>query len=206
MRKGLATDVRLFPRGISVDVHCGVVTLMGRVSHAAERWVAAEVADLVTGVRAIANEIEVHAPQADERSDIDVTQQVAIALKSNGGPSGSHVVGYVSGGWVTLQGEVCCEDARKVAEAAVRSVSGIRGIVNSLAIVAHPKTGHPDTGLTYTRCLSCLAGERVHVEVQQGHATRTGTVRTDLSRNDVACATWTGPGILRVDNRLIVRS
>ena len=59
VEKELEWDPRFDARDIGVAVKAGVVTLSGEVRSYAERWAAQGAAQLVSGVKAIANEIEV---------------------------------------------------------------------------------------------------------------------------------------------------
>ena len=54
----LQWDPSVDETGIGVNVKDGVVTLIGHVAHYADRYTAEEIAKRVSGVRAIANEIE----------------------------------------------------------------------------------------------------------------------------------------------------
>ena len=55
----LQWDPGLDERGIGVSVNNGVVTLTGEVASCDDRWTAEEIAACVSGVRGVANEIEV---------------------------------------------------------------------------------------------------------------------------------------------------
>ena len=52
-------DPSLDERGIGVTVNRGVVTLTGEVASHDDRWTAQEIAACVSGVRGVANEIQI---------------------------------------------------------------------------------------------------------------------------------------------------
>lgn len=68
---------------IAVIVSGGVVTLTGEVTHLTGRWAAENIAKRVSGVRAIANEIQVKLPLSGIRSDTDIAEAAANAPRWN---------------------------------------------------------------------------------------------------------------------------
>src|SRR5689334_18207112 len=63
----LKWDARVQPNEIGVSVKDGVVTLTGYVDTYLKKWDAEEAAKRVRGVKAVANDIEVHLPGFGER-------------------------------------------------------------------------------------------------------------------------------------------
>ena len=68
----LQWDPSVDNKRIGVIVDDGVVTLTGEVSHFAGKWAAEDITKRVSGVRAIANEIQVKIPLSGVRSDTDI--------------------------------------------------------------------------------------------------------------------------------------
>ena len=66
----LKWDARLQPNEIGVIVKNGIVTLTGWVDSYLKKWTAEDVAHRVSGVKAVANDIEVKL--ASERTDPDI--------------------------------------------------------------------------------------------------------------------------------------
>ena len=64
----LQWDPSIDDRKIGVIVHDGIVTLTGEVCHFYGKWAAEDITQRVSGVRAIANEIQVRIPAAGARS------------------------------------------------------------------------------------------------------------------------------------------
>ena len=86
IRDDVETELRWDPSvdgTIGVIVHDGVVTLTGEAKHYAGRWAAEDATKRVKGVRAIANEIQVKMPVAGMRSDTDIAEAAANALRWN---------------------------------------------------------------------------------------------------------------------------
>ena len=127
-------DPSLNEGGIGVAVKDGVVTLFGEVAHFGDRWTAEEIAKRVSGVRAIANEIEVKIPASGERSDSDIANAAATALKWNVSLAACEIQAVVRHGWIALTGQVQYGYQRITAENAVRSLMGVKGISNEIVI------------------------------------------------------------------------
>ena len=73
----------LNPSAIGVAVKDGIVTLTGKVSNLAQKYAAARAAIRVSGVRAVANEMEVALLPADIRTDEDIARSAVNALAWN---------------------------------------------------------------------------------------------------------------------------
>ena len=69
--------------GIGVAVRDSIVTLSGTVDSYGEKLSAESAALRVSGVKAVANEIRVKLPSTSERSDEDIAEAAANALKLN---------------------------------------------------------------------------------------------------------------------------
>jgi osmotically-inducible protein OsmY len=113
-----------------VAVKDGVVTLSGRVPSYAEKMAAAR----VTGVKAVANELEVGVSPAEERTDEDIARAVANALTWNTAIPADKVKAQVSRGWVTLEGTVEWYYQKEAAERAVRPIRGVKGVTNNIVV------------------------------------------------------------------------
>ena len=108
----------------------GVVTLSGRVPSYAEKMAAAR----VTGVKAVANELEVGVSPAEERTDEDIARAVANALTWNTAIPADKVKAQVSRGWVTLEGTVEWYYQKEAAERAVRPIRGVKGVTKNIVV------------------------------------------------------------------------
>src|SRR3954451_20922986 len=77
----LKWDARVQPTEIGVAVKDGIVTLTGWVDSYTKRWAAEEAALRVRGVKAVANDIEVRLPSAQQRTDADIAAAALRALE-----------------------------------------------------------------------------------------------------------------------------
>ena len=78
--KELEYDSKIDAARIGVAAKGGVITLTGQVPSYAERVAAEEAARRVKGVRAIAQEIEVHLPSERHQSDTDIAERALRIL------------------------------------------------------------------------------------------------------------------------------
>lgn len=191
---------------IGVAVNKGVVTLNGHVGSYAEKLAAEKAVKRVKGVRAIAQEMDVRFPSDKKTADDDIAARAANILAwSAVVPPGSVKV-KVQDGWVGLSGEVEWQYQRSAAEAEIRRLSGVAGVVNSIAI--KPRVVASDVKRKIEGALRRHAeleaqGIRVLVE-EGGHVALEGHVHDWRQREAARRAAWSAPGVTRVDDHLLV--
>lgn len=191
---------------IGVAVNKGVVTLSGHVGSYAEKLAAEKAVKRVKGVRAIAQEMDVRFPSDKKTADDDIAARAANILAwSAVVPPGSVKV-KVQDGWVGLSGEVEWQYQRSAAEAEIRRLSGVAGVVNSIAI--KPRVVASDVKRKIEGALRRHAeleaqGIRVLVE-EGGHVALEGHVHDWRQREAARRAAWSAPGVTRVDDHLLV--
>jgi hypothetical protein len=77
----LLWDPTVTDSAIVVSVSDGIVTLSGTVPHYAEKYAAERATQRVEGVKAIAEEMEVHIVGAYDRKDSEIAEAVVNSLK-----------------------------------------------------------------------------------------------------------------------------
>jgi osmotically-inducible protein OsmY len=119
---------------VGVEVKDGIVTLAGHVDTYAEKWDAERAAQRVSGVKAIAVEMDVKLCGTNQRDDADIARSTAnVLLWTTSVPSDSVKV-KVEDGWLTLSGEVEWEYQRQSAANGVRYLMGVTGISDQIVI------------------------------------------------------------------------
>ena len=118
---------------VGVSVCHGVVTLRGRVRNRREVWLAERVTHSIPGVRGVANELEVDAPNAVETNS-KIAEAALNALTWYRVVAPGTVKVIVADGYVTLTGVVADPQQRGAAERTIRSLRGVRGVWNALRI------------------------------------------------------------------------
>ena len=191
---------------IGVIARDGVVTLTGQVDSYAKRWSAMKAAERVKGVTAIADEIVVHLPMSDKRTDIDVAHAVANALRWDVQVPADDIKARVEEGWVFLDGEVEWGFQRTAAERAVRYLLGVRGVSNNVTI--SKKAWAPEVKQRIESALKRTAetdASHISVTALDGSVTLRGSVHSWSAREDAERAAWSAPGVASVKDELVVQ-
>lgn len=196
----LLWDSRVEAAGIGVSVENGIVMLSGSVKSYAEKVAAKDAAHYVAGVLDVANEIEVIPASGKLRSDTDIAAAIRHTLEWDVLVPEERIQSTVSKGWVTLEGNVNTWQQRTDAERAIRHLYGVRGVTNLIAV--EPET--VDSSTIHAAIEEALErrakreAKRIHIEVNGGIATLTGTVATPEERRAIAGAASQTPGVMSV--------
>jgi osmotically-inducible protein OsmY len=190
---------------IAVAVKNGVVALTGYVPTYLQKYQAEQAAKRVTGVVGVANDIEVRIPSVDERPDPDIARDAVAALKNSLPLSWDRIKPVVKTGWVTLEGEVEWNYQRHVAENAVRSIKGVKGITNSVKLVptAKPMEIKKKIEDAFRRNAE-IDADRIQVEAHGSEVVLKGSVRSWAERQEAERAAWAAPGVTKVEDRITV--
>ncbi len=166
-----------------------------------------EAAKDVAGVRALANDIEVKLGAASQRPDQEIAEAAANALRANVSVPPSSVKAIVNDGWITLDGKVTQWYQKKAAEDAVRSLWGVKGLINSIEVKSPVKAGDVRSKIqqAFHRHAS-LDANKVNIAVADGAVTLTGEVSSWHEHDEAAQAAWAAPGVTRVQNLLSVHA
>ncbi|WP_068874863.1 MULTISPECIES: BON domain-containing protein [unclassified Phenylobacterium] len=191
---------------IAVAVKEGVVTLTGFVRSYAQRWQAERDAKRVSGVRGVANDIEVRLPNLDARPDPEIARDAVQEIRFTLPYSGEKITVTVKSGWVTLEGEVEWHYLRERAEEAVRRVRGVKGVTNLIAIKAKVATTVVKSQIEDALRRSAETDAKtITVEVDGDKVILRGQVRSWAERQDAERAAWRAPGVREVQNLIAIK-
>jgi len=202
----LRWDSRFEKAQIGVAVLNGVAALTGTVDSFGLKWAASEIAHRVHGVLDVANDIDVHLAESRRKTDAEVAGAVRRALEWDVFVPEENIRSTVSNGWVTLEGEVNLLREREDARRAVRNLTGVKGVINSILV---RERGIPPAEIRKTiekvleRRLERDA-DRISLSVADGCVTLSGRVQSWGERRAVLGAVSHAAGVLRVDDRLRV--
>jgi osmotically-inducible protein OsmY len=199
----LAWDPAVRSTQIGVAVKDGVVTLTGHLETYAEKYAAERTLRRVSGVKAIALELDVRLSPEHRRSDTDVATAAEQALKWNTLVPVDEVRLTVDKGWVTLQGEVEWDYQRRSAEKAIRPLMGVVGISNEITV--KPKVRPTDLQARISEALKRQVEREVKqldIKVDGSTVTLRGIVNSWHERDAVQGVAWSAPGVQAVINEL----
>jgi osmotically-inducible protein OsmY len=127
----LEWDPRVNASAVGVTASGGTVTLTGFIDSCAGKLAAERAAKRVSGVRAVANDIEVR--RKLERADADIAADVTSALEESHTVPAS-VQASVHNGRVTLTGTVEGVFQKDAAEQVVRHLHGVRSVADYIFV------------------------------------------------------------------------
>jgi osmotically-inducible protein OsmY len=190
---------------IAMSVKNGVVTLAGFVRSYVEKYQAEKAAKRVAGVIAVANDIEVRLPAIDERPDPEIAREAATAIKNQLPLSFEQIKAVVRNGLVTLEGDVEWQYQKQTAERAVRSLKGVKTVINDIKI--KPRVQPSDIKqkiMDAFRRHAEVDANQITVEAHGGEIILKGKVRSWAERDEAERAAWRAPGVTNVDDRIVV--
>ena len=204
--EALKWDPSVSHEHIGVTVADGVVTLTGSAPTFVEKWAAEKIAQRVAGVKAVVEKIEVRLLGIHKRDDQDIAKAILNQFMWSVQVPDESIQVKVQDGWVTLSGEVDWEYQRSAAEKNVRSLAGVRGVSNDIAL----KQKKIQPALVKEKIQDALKREaersarKISIEVKGNKVVLTGDVHSFAEMEDAKWAAWSAPGVSTVENRLNV--
>jgi osmotically-inducible protein OsmY len=189
---------------IGVSVKDGVVELDGHVDNYFEKWAAERAAMRVSNAKAVASEIKVEMPSASVRTDADIARTAMNHLEWNYSVPATVKVQVTDGG-ITLSGPAEWQYQKEEAERAVRSLRGVKGVSNEIAVT--PTLNAVDLKMDIESALRRNAetdAERISVETFNGKVTLRGCARSWSERRQAENVAWSAPGVTIVEDFITI--
>jgi len=190
---------------IGVEVDNGIVTLSGNVDNYAQKWSAERAAQKVSGVKALAVDINVVLTVLSKKSDSDIARTVENVLEWTTNWPKSHIKVMVENGWITLSGELDYEYQRELASSAVRHLMGVTGVSNQIKIKQALSTSNVKADIKAALKRRALTdAEEIMVTVDGGTVTITGVVHSWSEHDMVSDSVWNTTGVTDVNDNISV--
>ena len=188
---------------IGVQVKDGAVTLSGEVSSYAEKWNAERAAQRVSGVNALAVDLNVKLSELGTRTDADIARAAENALSwSTSVPDGAIKV-MVEKGYVTLSGNVDWQYQRVAAADGVRFLVGVTGVSDQIAIKPTLSVSAVKSDIeTALKRTAASDAKKIHVEVRGSDVTLTGKVQSWAERETATTSAWATHGVRSVVDKM----
>ena len=210
LRSDAEEELRWEPKvddtSIAVSAHDGVVTLRGTVGSFRSRREATTAVKRVFGTKRVDNQLEVKLLTDDRRADADLRGDVLQALMLDTLVP-STIDAEVDDGVVTLTGTAHLHFERDEAEYVAGNIKDVTDVYNEVALIAPPPIAN-DVKHSIKKAMerdAKLDAGRVQVEsADNGTVKLTGRVRSWAERDAAVGAAWAAPGVLEVEDDLMV--
>ncbi|MDG5488807.1 BON domain-containing protein [Sphingomonas sp. BGYR3] len=190
---------------IGVAAHGGVITLSGHVPNYAMKMAAEHAARRVIGVKAVAQEIEVRFASDPKTSDEEIAQRILSLFAWDVSIPDRRVQVKVEKGYVTLTGEVDWHYQKQAASKAAGRISGVKSVVNSLNVRERPAAFDVRERIIAALKRSAeVDANSIEVSVDGSTVRLGGWVRAWNERRIAEAAAWAAPGVLRVDDNIVL--
>jgi len=188
---------------IGAAVKNGIVTLSGQVDSYSKKVVAEKAAKKVSGVKAIAEDIQVGISPITQKTDAEIAEAVLNALKWHTMIPEEKIKVTVENGNVKLEGEIDWEYQHTQAKIAIENLTGVRSIVNLISV--KPRVNSSDIQKKINAAFlrsATIEADKIKADILGSQVTLSGKVRSFAEKEDAENAAWFAPGVTSVKSEL----
>jgi osmotically-inducible protein OsmY len=200
VRRALAADSLVDAQKITVESGSGTIRLSGSQRLLIARERATYLAETVSGVRHVINEIDVRPDRSVGSGELEA--EIRTALKADPAtPAGEVRVQVDAAGRVVLSGVVNSDAQRHLTEQLVKSVAGVTSVSTQLQTQRIARRSDQDILTDVRRMLQWdadVAQRKLDVKVQDGVVTLSGAVHNAAEKRRAVGLSWVA-GVKHVD-------
>jgi osmotically-inducible protein OsmY len=188
---------------ITVSADDGRVVLGGTVNYFHEKWNAGEDAQRINGVREVHNDITVDTAER-KVLDTDLAKSAQAGLDANSLVPKGKIRIDVSDGWVAMSGNVHHYYERQAAEHVVRHLRGLAGFTDDVTVSQDPGAEISEGIMGSLMRNAATDASNVKVSDSGGNVILSGTVRSYAEEQEAVRSAWLSPGVISVDDQLVI--
>jgi osmotically-inducible protein OsmY len=190
---------------IATKVTEGTVTLSGFARNLHERHLAELAVKRVSGVAAVANDLQVRPAVGHGVSDPEIARDAVAALKLELPMSWDRIRPMVRNGQVVLEGTLEWQFQRERAENAVRKVNGVCELRNSIRVQPVVVAGDIQQRIQAAfKRNAQVDADHIIVTANGPVVTLSGQVSSWAERDAAKQTAWAAPGVINVIDNLTV--
>jgi osmotically-inducible protein OsmY len=198
-------DPKLDSAEVAVSADDGVVTLRGTVGSFRQKREAKRGAERVFGVRKVENELQVRLLGEFAREDAELRGDVLQALMLDTLVPSS-IDAKVFDGEVTLEGSADWQFERDEAEFVASNVPGVIELWDEVKLTRDdPGVSNIEQSIRKALVRNAkLADEALAIDAMNGTVTIEGSVSSWSEHDDAIAIAWAAPGVVAVDDQIVV--